>query len=439
MVAQAPMRDRAATARSSVAGRRRAGIGILLLLLSSPGMAAETPATRSARGQGLWQAYQQQRYRLVSQQAPVYLKNEQPDEELRLAIANSFAWSGNYAEAIWHYEALDGSGYTREALLGRANVYRWSGRAALSVPLYQRFLEQDPHDAHAREGLILAEREISPRTMYRKGRMRDSDGVVRPWQTVSQRWRSRDSLEIYEVEAGDEHDRRNELNEVHQRDVLFRYENLKLPLQPWLEVSRQALPTSEIFGLARFTLDDRPTRVYIGRINWGKLAFTPEALSGELTADRYGIESAFQNSLGQWRLAYDYFAISDNNTIREPSARYTPAWQPFPGHSMRWFMGISERTATRNVTQYWSPEKGYRVMEIGIEAEWNTSRYDISWSVSRGYRLAGEARDTWSAAAALKRWFGHWAFGIEGRATSGWREDAAYRLRTWTASVEKRW
>lgn len=431
----------AATARPSLTGRQRAGTVLLVWLMSLnglPAMAAESPSARSARGQELWRAYQEQRYRHVSLGAAEYLRQEQPDDELRIAIANSHAWTGNYAEAIRHYELLEGSGYTREALLGRANAYRWAGQAALSVPLYRRYLEYDPHDSVARDGLVFAERELAASTRYRLGRIRDSDQVVRPWHSIGHRWRSDDSLELYEIEVGAGDDRRNDLG-IRQRDLTIRYENLKLPLRPWVEISRQGDPASENFALARFTLDERPTRIYVGHVNWGKLAFTPEALRDGLAATRYGIETAMVNSLGQWRLAYDYYAVSDDNVIQEPGARFTPAWQPFPGHNMRWFLGLSSRLAKRNDPRYWSPVDDYYTLDLGYEAGWNARLYDFSFFVKRGFPLGGEARDSWGAGLAAKRWIGSWAFGVEGKASSGWRDDAGYRSRTWTATVEKRW
>jgi tetratricopeptide (TPR) repeat protein len=82
-----------------------------------------------------------------------FLKKQSGDDQLRLLVADSLAWSGRYADAIRQYQMLAGTTLADSAALGLANVYRWSGRPDLASPLYQQILRSQPENPDALDGL----------------------------------------------------------------------------------------------------------------------------------------------------------------------------------------------------------------------------------------------------------------------------------------------
>jgi tetratricopeptide (TPR) repeat protein len=406
--------------------------------INASAIAANTPAADQATA--ILKAYQEERYYWAGQEALVFLSRKPPEvsDDLRLSIAHSLAWTGEYEEALRQYEMLNATGYTREALLGRANVYRWSGRHEQAVPLYERYLEQDPRHDEARNNYELSKRELQPRTRLWRSRQWDNTDAARSEWSVNHRYRSPDQKEIFEIEGVLDEEHRNELS-LDQREITLRYENLKLPGKPWLEATLQTKPESDPFFLSRFRVQDNPTHVYLGHVNWGKLVFDPNALNDHLTANRAGADTSVITRIGQWRAAYDYYDIDDGNTVHEPRLRYVPAWQPISLPDQRFFFAVHGRFAKRADPRYWSPEDGYCSLDLGYEGEWLTLQHDAYFYVQRGTKLCGEGQDVWSGGGGYKYSIGDFSLGVQGRVSNSWRDDSTYRERQWIGTIEKRW
>src|SRR3954463_10424798 len=87
--------------------------------------------------QSALERYEAEDYKAAARLGLRELANAPKDEktdELRLSVANSLAWTGDYDPAIAQYRMLFGTRYDTDARVGLANALRWRGQADLAEP-----------------------------------------------------------------------------------------------------------------------------------------------------------------------------------------------------------------------------------------------------------------------------------------------------------------
>lgn len=377
-------------------------------------------------------------YQAAGTEGLALISKEQPDGELQLIIANSLAWTGRLKEAIPTYQGLSDGKYANPAAVGLANVLRWRGRDDQALPLYRSVLSSDPSNAGALEGLDLAMREISPRTLLSFGRGSDSSDEQRQSVTINHRWRDRGGSNIMEVETSAVKDTLPGI-EAKQQDVTLRYQSLSLALKPSLELSMPTTEDHTLYGGVRIKLFDDQVAVSGGRVNWGRMATNPKALASHLSATHAGVTAAKDFSLGKLVARVDYYDISDGNTILSSGLHLASAWRPLGGH-FKPFLGIETRGAKFNTLSYWSPDQGSGTAYAGVLGEWGAADWNLYASGQAGVRLFGDAGTSWSWSAGGKRWISNdVALSVNLWSLDSWRNNAAYRAQAATINLEKLW
>jgi tetratricopeptide (TPR) repeat protein len=416
-----------------------------LLPMATCAQTSEAPGTapaaqqRSPEADQILKLYNDARYIEAAQLGNARLAVEPDNHELRFAVANSYAWTGKLSEAVRHYKALQGSSYEDRAALGLANVYRWDGLYGLALPLYQQALKAMPEDKDAKEGMAYLMRELRPRTQLGGIWVNDSLNTFRNGAVVSQRWTDASMQHRMEIEAGALRDRRNALN-VDQRDLTFRYEGVGNPLKPRATISGQETPRNALFASAEIQLPNLPVVLSAGHVNWGKLAFDPNALKANLSANRVGVQARAPADIGLFTLNYIASRVTDGNTIQDINFKFKPTWQPLKKiPEVKFFVGFEGRKAAFNSPAYWSPKDGNYLGVIGVEAEWQDLKWERGILLGYGIPLGGEARTSTSAYGRAKRWIGNdWAVVF----TVGYQESSrtgAYRSTSASFSIEKLW
>lgn len=399
---------------------------------------AQAASARSPAVQELYDLSAAENYQAVGTRGLALLAREKQDDEVRLMIANSLAWTGRLPEAVTQYQALLKGTYAKQASVGLGNVYRWQGRDEQSLPLYRAVLASDASNADALEGLQLAGRELSPRTTFTVGGSRDSSDMERRAAGIAHRWRDRSGKNVFEIETSGVNDEIG-ASRANQRDLTLRYQAKGISLQPSIELSAQNKPERTAFGNLRVQLGDTRSFAEIGRVNWGRMASNARALESNLTAVHAGVQGFQSFTYGSLSERLDYYDISDGNKILTSAFQFTPSWRPLGSH-FKPFVGMETRDPRFNSPNYWSPAEGFGTAYAGILGEWGAADWSFFASGLRGKRLYGEAGTSWSLSAGGKRWIGDdMAVGLNLWSMASVRDRAAYKSKSMTMSVEKLW
>ena len=368
----------------------------------------------------------------------VVIANENPDDALRLTIANSLAWTGKLKEAAPAYLSLTRGSLANEANVGLGNLNRWRGRDDQAVSFFRSVLANDPANAGALEGLELATRELSPRTTIGFGRMSDSSDMLRRSTSTNHRWRDASGVHLFEVEMGGIRDALP-TNNASQQDMTGRYQGLDLPLKPSIEISMPTGVDQTLHGTAKVTLLDESVTLGVGRVNWAKLATNPNALIAGLSAKYLGATVAQPTSTGHITGRVNYYDISDGNTILTSSANFDSAWRPF-GRRYKPYMGFETRTAHFSTPNYWSPDQGSGTAYAGLLGEWSEANWSLFASAQLSTRLYGDASNGWSVSAGGKRWLTNdIALGTNLWAMENSRDSSRYKSQSLMVNLEKLW
>lgn len=394
---------------------------------------------RSAAAAKVADLYAAEKYYEAGSLGSALMQWEKVDDELALAIANSLAWTGRLTEAINVYQRLTSGRLRNDAQVGIASAQRWRGRDDLALPLYRDVLAADPLNQAAKEGLVLAQREMRPRTTLTIGGSEDSSDVRRDAVTLNHRWRDSGGINIIEVETSRIAERLGSSAEADQKDLTLRYHATTLALKPSFEISLAKNGDQNLYGSVQWKVGDRDDVLQVGRVNWGKLANNPNALEAGLAATHFGAQLSTALELGTLTGRVDYYDISDDNTILNGNVRLLANWRPL-GSRVKPFAGIEFRDAKFNTPNYWSPEEGFGSLYAGLLAEWSALDWSFYASGQLGSRLYGDAGSSWSAAAGGKRWlssdigvgFGLWSMASQ-------RNNAAYRASSLHVNLEKLW
>jgi hypothetical protein len=329
---------------------------------------------------------------------------EPTQHALRLAVANSLAWTARYDEAAAHYRELFGTSYDLQARVGLADVHRWRGQAHLAEPLYLEALAREPGNAGASEGIALAARELRPALTLRGSRTEDNELLRDELSLAYRRW-SADRR--WRLEAGAFGDReQSALGEWWPRALFASAWSPALPLSPQLDLSwyESDLRSARLFGTLQLEPIRDRLKLRAGRLDWGRTAFSPAGSRDGLTANTFGLSGEAPTRAGTVRGRADLYDISDDNRIIVAEAQITPLWQPLPWR-VRWIAGVYGRDAEREDPRYWSPSRpAYGVAFAGLERHWSSESFELSASVRRGLGLTTSAGDSWSAGLNGRVW-----------------------------------
>lgn len=387
-------------------------------------------------------AYEQANYAEAARLGLIELQREPRDHELRLRVANSLAWTGQYGQAIQQYGLLADTPLAPSASIGMANVHLWSGRPHLADPLFRRVLSLDPVNSDAQQGLASAQRQLRPRTTVRGAWLDDSSQVERSTALLAHRWRDAGLTQAFEVSGESVDESRSPGGPaLRPRKLSFGYQNLALPFAPKLQLTSDSGVKSSVFANLGLQLAEGAVTVELGRVNWGEIAFDPRARRDGLAARRVGVAGRVDSSIGAFSGSGAYFAVSDGNRVQEFNAQYTPAWQPFPAATgVRAFVGAYGRKAERRDPRYWSPASGYYVGQIGLSLNRSAADWDLSAEVKRSQRIGGEGAPGWTVGLGGTRWLSRdWAVRIEGFHIETRRDDSAYRSKSIAVSIDRVW
>ena len=377
-------------------------------------------------------------YQAAGTEGLALMSKEKLDDELQLIVANSLAWTGRVKEAIPTYQGLARGKYANEANVGLANVFRWNGRDDQAAPLYRAVLAADPENKDAIEGLELASRELRPRTTVSFGGSSDSSDIQRRVATVNHRWRDSTGSNIMEIETSAVRDALPTF-QAKQQDLTFRYQALNLALKPSLEISSATKTSGAVYGSGRINLFDDQLSLQAGRLNWGRIATNPNGLAANLSAWNAGLVWNQSLSFGRLLARANYYDISDGNRIVTSSVNLTSSWRPLGSH-FKPFVGVETRDAKFNSSNYWSPAQGYGTAYAGVLAEWDGPSWNFYTSAQAGAPLYGDAGNSWNVLVGGKRWVtSDIAVGFSAGMLSSKRDNAEYRAKSATVSVEKLW
>ena len=394
---------------------------------------------RDPKVQHVFDLYQKEDYRSAADEGFPLLSDFPNDNQLRLIVANSLAWSTTrYSDAIDAYRPLLDTPDARDARLGLANVYRWSGRDDLALPLYKKVIEQAPDNKDAGEGVMLTERAMRPRTMISMGTASDTNNMQRQELTLAHRWRSPSGSGIFEIEAGGTNDTQLDLAS-YQRNITLRYQGLDLPLQPTFDLTEQTGPQQSIFGGVNLKLTD-DTQLIVNRVNWGLLSFTTAAELANLSAFHVALATSKNGDLGNVRLRVDYFGVSDANSVVIGNLQYTPSWRPL-GEYIKPFVGISTRDQANYSPLYWSPMNGGSgVYFVGMQAEWSNATSNLFASAQVGNGLYGEGGFNWGVSMGGRTWLNDdYAIGAKLNKYAGGQYGPSYSFSSALVTLERAW
>ena len=404
-----------------------------------PAVAPPSDVQRDPKVQRVFDLYQKEDYLGAAEEGFPLLSEFSNDAQLRLIVGNSLAWSTTrYQDAISAYRPLLDTPQARDASLGMANVYRWNGREDLALPLYKKVIEQAPDNKDAREGIILTERAMRPRTQISMGTARDANNMQRQELTLGHRWRSANGSNIFEIEGNGTNDTQVDVAS-YQRNITLRYQGLELPLQPTFEVTEQTGPQQSVFGGVNLKITD-DTQFIANRVNWGLLSFTTAAELANLSAAHFALATSKTGDLGNVRARVDYFGVSDGNTVVIGNLQYTPPWRPF-GEYFKPFVGISTRDQANYSPLYWSPVNGgYGVYFAGMQAEWSNSTSSVFASAQIGNGLYGEGGLNWGLSLGGKTWINEdYAIGAKLNKYAGGQYGPTYYFTSAQVTLERAW
>lgn len=333
-------------------------------------------------------------------QAP---KSAQTDE-LRLAVANSLAWTGQYEPAKEQYKALFGTRHDSEARVGLANVLRWSGQSDLAEPYYREVLARDPNNAEAKLGHELGGRDLRPAITVRGERTSDNQGVSRNEFGLSYRRWTEDQRARWEIGALSAR-MDSPQGDFSPKGVQGSLWLPQAPFAPKVEafVYDNGVSGARLFGAVQAEPVRDKLRIRVARVDWGRLAFSGAATRDGLTAGMLGLFGATSTPLGDVRGRLDAYDISDDNRVLDGEASIKPAWQPLPWQ-LKWSTGVTARYADREDPRYWSPHPAYGVVFAGIERGWYLDRVDLTASARRSFTFTETAGDGWSLGLSGRYW-----------------------------------
>lgn len=404
------------------------------------------PRGKTPAQQHVLDLYEAEDYAAAGDQGLALLPLENVDDNLRLLIGNSLAWTGRLDEAMSTYQSIQDPAVVPDANVGIANILRWKNTEHLSVPIYQGVLRADPRNTDARNGLLLAQRELAPRTTVSLGGMGDSNGWSRNDLEVNHRWRTDDGYGKFDVTLHGYHDTSPDINDpgsvvdTTQQEATLRYQALDREYKPTFElgVPEGGGAHTPHGGLKLLFLQDH-VQLDVGFVNWGMLANNANALAQGLNASHVGLSAQGPTKLGEITGHLDYFGVTDSNTVVDAGTRLTSNWQPLGNH-IKLYTGLDFRQSSFNTLSYWSPNTGYGFLYVGMQADWAADDWEIYTQGHVGTGVYGESANGWSFSTGARRWVSRdVALGINFWDYASLRYGDPYYYRSLNVVLEKVW
>jgi hypothetical protein len=376
-------------------------------------------------------------YRYVSRRGRAVLTQYPDSLALALAIGNSLAWTGRYAEAEVQYRRLYGTAQEVAARVAIGNMLRWRGMPDLAAEQYAEAQKIEPGSAVVREAEQLLARDIRPALTARVDYARDNIGQSQADLSFSWRqWLDGNAARI-DVTALASHDERNGVTDPY-REAQASVFLPDVALSPKVEIGQTGGIHSSTVGLAQVELPRDVFSVRAGRVDWGRLAFDSLALRDGLMANTAGASLNTELSGTRVRARYDIYAISGGNRLADADMEVTPVWQPIPG-GLTWHVGGDYRKADRTDPRYWSPDTAYGVANLTLKRNWYWDDGEIGLTAQYGFKMTDSAGDGLSFSASARRWVSkNWAVIFEA-VTNETPRPSAYRYQGIAVTVQRLW
>lgn len=329
----------------------------------------------------------------------VALNEQMPHAQL--ALARSLSWTARTGEAIEQFLPLLNGPLAAEARAGLAHAYRWHGRDDKALPLYRAIA---PDDA-SRLGQSLAERKLATRTRLTMDGEADSADLSWRATSLRQDWRGSDGAASYalRVQSGRmDEDATAATRRIDYRAAAVEMEQRDWWLAPSLELGRRIEPEARGFGQLRLSVPGAPINLTLARVDWGRQSFSARALERALMARQWQLDANLPTALGAMRLNGGAAEVDDGNRIRRAEWRLTPWARPF-GVNVRPYLGIGWRAADQEVPEYWSPVS-YKTGFVGAELESFGASHEISAYLQMAPEFGGSHTLAWSGGGEAKRW-----------------------------------
>jgi tetratricopeptide (TPR) repeat protein len=404
-----------------------------------PAAGAEATPAEAAEAEvmALLETYWAGDYSTVTRVGPELVLRYPQNAELRLAVANSFAWTGQLDAAVETYRPLLETELRVEALLGIGNSYRWLGRPSKAAPLIEEAARARPNDADIQKAQRQLGRELRARTGAEAEYASDSTDAERTSAGLVRRFWTEDHASLIEAGMTSTVSRRGGLR-TSWETLGLAMERPEAPLSPRLHAEYQQRGDGRLFGGVRLQLRRLPLSLGLEAFDWG-LA-DPRAAQDGLHARHLELDARPALKAGKLWLSYDHYSISDGNRVQEGSLEFTPGWQPWGQSSLKWLVAFYGRKAEREDPRYWSPADGYYTFGPGIKADGGDERTQWYASARLGLPLTDSSSTSWNAAAGGRHWLSERvAAGTELFYTTSTRDDADYRGFTVGAHVEALW
>jgi hypothetical protein len=209
--------------------------------------------------------------------------------------------------------------------------------------------------------------------------------------------------------------------------------------KPAVELSAPSGDGRKLYGGLKVWMDDDRIQLGVGLVNWGRIANNANALNLGFSATHFGVIGRRDTEFGNVTGRFDYYEVSDANTVWGTDLRLTSKYRPL-GAAVKPFIGIESRKAMFRSANYWSPDEGSGALYLGLQGDWSTDVWSAYVTGQTGLALYGDAGTSWSLSGGVSRWMSPAvALSLKLWAMSSTRDSLTYRSQSAHVSLEKLW
>jgi tetratricopeptide (TPR) repeat protein len=404
--------------------------------LPAPGTAGlSSPEQMPEELRDLMQAYWDGDYARVAEQGPNVLQRH-PDADLRLAVANSLAWTGRPRDAIELYRALLETELRTEALIGIVSSYRWLGEPSAAVPYMEQAVRERPDRVAVQEAQRLLAQDMRARTRVAGRLAGDSTDARQQTGSVHHRFWAQSGRTLVELGLAARNNERDPVRE--QRHTLS--VNLQRPSTwgaPEVQLDYRSGPRARLLPDLRLQLGAAPITLSLGTLDWG--VTDPLADRDGMYAHRAGLQAELPVAVGSVEITFSQYRISDRNRISEGELAFTPQWQPL-GEALSVFASLYGRDARRDDPRYWTPADGYYTLGPGVRISHGGDAWHFYAVARAGFALSSaSSTSVGGGGGARYRLSKDVSVGADTYVNRSTRDEVRYRGRSGTIFVELLW